>query len=97
MISVNQRSDYFRDFSRNLDSVMISDDFTDSLVSLLKVSCKKKIFFLIISIKTHTPSFTSPDSVILNHLVICGGSHTKFFIQKKKNRISVRLVHVRTG
>ena len=44
MISANHRLDYCRDFSRNRDSVMISDEITDSLVSLLIVSYKNKIF-----------------------------------------------------
>ena len=39
MISANHRPDYCRDISRNRDSVMISDEIKDSLVSLLKVSC----------------------------------------------------------
>ena len=39
MISANHRPDCCRDFSRNRDSVMISDEIT---VSLLKVSCKNK-------------------------------------------------------
>ena len=43
MISANRRPDYCRCFSRNRDSVMISDKITDSLVSLLKVSYKNKI------------------------------------------------------
>ena len=44
MISDNHRPDYCRDFSRNGDSVKISDEITDSLVSLLKISNKNKIF-----------------------------------------------------
>ena len=43
MISAYHRPDYCRDFSRNRDCVMISDEITDSLVSLLKVSLKNKI------------------------------------------------------
>ena len=43
MISANHRPDYCRDISRNRDSVMISDEIKDSLVSLLKVSCKNII------------------------------------------------------
>ena len=43
MISANHRPDYCLDFSRNRDSVVISDEITDSLVSLLKVSYKNKI------------------------------------------------------
>ena len=43
MISANHRPDHCRHFSRNRDSVMISDEITDSLVSLLKVSYKNKI------------------------------------------------------
>ena len=43
MISANHRPDYCHDFSRNRDSVMISDEITDSLVFLLKVSSKNKI------------------------------------------------------
>ena len=42
MISANHRPDYGRDFSRKRDSVMISDEITDSLVSLLKYSYKNK-------------------------------------------------------
>ena len=45
MISANHRPDYCRDFSRNRDSVKISDEITDNLVSLLKVS-----YIIIISI-----------------------------------------------
>ena len=44
MISANHRPDNCRDFSRNRDSVMISDELTDSLVSFLKVSYKTKLF-----------------------------------------------------
>ena len=43
MISANHRPDYGHDFSRNRDSVMISDEITDNLVFLLKVSSKNKI------------------------------------------------------
>ena len=43
MISANHRPDYCHDFSRNRDNVMISDEITDSLVFLLKVSSKNKI------------------------------------------------------
>ena len=43
MISANHRPDYCHDFSRNRDSVMISDEITDSLVFLLKFSSKNKI------------------------------------------------------
>ena len=44
MISANHRPDYCRDVSRNRDSVIISDEITDSLISLLKVSCKNITF-----------------------------------------------------
>ena len=50
MISANHRPDYCRDFSRNRDSVMISDEITDSLVSVLKVSYKNKIFISVESL-----------------------------------------------
>ena len=50
MISANQRPDYCRDFSRNRDSVMISDEITDSLVSLLKVSYKNITFISVESL-----------------------------------------------
>ena len=43
MISANHRPDYCRDFSRNRDSVMISDEIIDSLVSLFKVRSKNEI------------------------------------------------------
>ena len=43
MISANHRPDYCYDFSRNRDSVMISVEITDCLVSVLKVSYKNKI------------------------------------------------------
>ena len=42
-ISANHRPDYCRDFSRNRDNIMISDDITDSFVFLLKVGCKSNI------------------------------------------------------
>ena len=49
-ISANHRPDYCRDSSRNRDSVMISDDITDSLASLLKVSYQNKIFISVESL-----------------------------------------------
>ena len=45
MIPANHRPDHCHDFSRNRDSVMISDEITDSLVSLVKVNYKNKICF----------------------------------------------------
>ena len=50
MISANHRPDYCHDFPRNRDSVMISDEITDSLVFLLKVSSKNKIFISVESL-----------------------------------------------
>ena len=42
-ISANHRSDYCHDFSRNCGSVVVSDEITVSLISLLKVICKIKL------------------------------------------------------
>ena len=43
MISANHKVDYCRDFAQNRNSVMIANDITDTLVSLMKFSCKNKI------------------------------------------------------
>ena len=54
MISANYRPEYCCDFSRNRDTIttgiMTSDEITDGLVSLLKVSCKNKISISVASI-----------------------------------------------
>ena len=43
MISADHRPDYCSGFSRNRDSVIVSVEMTDSLVSLVKVGCKNNI------------------------------------------------------
>ena len=57
MIPANRRPDHCRDFSRNRDSVMISDEITDSLVSLLKVNYKNIICFSMQSLYRFTENW----------------------------------------
>ena len=54
MIPANHRPDHCHDFSQNCDSVMISDEITDSLVSLLKINYKNKICFSVQSLYRFT-------------------------------------------